>query len=78
MTPCAWRPALQLSRPVNLEKPLRRRERLAFDLCPRAYVLEAGRIVASGKSEQLRSDESLRSVYFGPGATGGATREEHR
>jgi branched-chain amino acid transport system ATP-binding protein len=51
---------------------------LAFDLCSRAYVLEAGRIVASGPSDRLRNDESLRSVYFGPGGTGGAAREEHR
>jgi branched-chain amino acid transport system ATP-binding protein len=51
---------------------------LAFDLCSRSYVLEAGRIVASGPSDRLRNDESLRSVYFGPGGTGGAAREEHR
>jgi branched-chain amino acid transport system ATP-binding protein len=51
---------------------------LAFDLCSRAYVLEAGRIVASGPSDRLRNDESLRSVYFGPGGTGGAAREERR
>ena len=51
---------------------------LAFELCPRAYVLEAGRIVASGESDRLRSDESLRSVYFGPGGAGGPARKEHR
>jgi len=38
---------------------------LAFELCERAYVLEAGRIVAAGTSEQLRSDPSLRDAYFG-------------
>ena len=38
---------------------------LAFELCERAYVLEAGRIVASGTSDQLRSDPSLRDAYFG-------------
>ncbi len=43
---------------------------LAFELCSRAYVLEAGRIVAEGSSEQLRSDASVRDAYFG--------REERR
>jgi len=38
---------------------------LAFELCSRAYVLEAGRIVAAGKTAVLRSDPSLRDAYFG-------------
>ncbi len=46
---------------------------LAFDLCSRAYVLEAGRIVASGSTAALRKDAALTAAYFGgfeTGATG--------
>ncbi len=46
---------------------------LAFDLCSRAYVLEAGRIVASGPTAALRKDAALTAAYFGgfeTGATG--------
>lgn len=53
---------------------------LAFDLCERAYVLEAGRIAASGTSEQLLSDPSLRDAYFGRDITAPieSTVEENR
>lgn len=51
---------------------------LAFALCSRAYVLEAGRIVASGQTEVLRSDASLRDAYFGSDIDAGtdSTTEE--
>jgi branched-chain amino acid transport system ATP-binding protein len=39
--------------------------RLALDLCTRAYVLEAGRIVAEGPSEELASDERVSAAYLG-------------
>jgi branched-chain amino acid transport system ATP-binding protein len=46
---------------------------LAFRLCARSYVLEAGRIVASGDSARLRNDPVLRKAYFGEfGMEGGA------
>jgi branched-chain amino acid transport system ATP-binding protein len=38
---------------------------LAFDLCARAYVIEAGRIVASGDTATLREDPALTAAYFG-------------
>ncbi|MEP6843153.1 MAG: ABC transporter ATP-binding protein [Pseudolysinimonas sp.] len=38
---------------------------LAFDLCARAYVIEAGRIVTSGDTAQLRGDPALAAAYFG-------------
>lgn len=38
---------------------------LAFEVCSRAYVLEAGRVVASGDAATLRDDPTLTSVYFG-------------
>jgi branched-chain amino acid transport system ATP-binding protein len=38
---------------------------LALDFASRAYVLEAGRIVSSGDSADLRGDESIRRAYLG-------------
>jgi branched-chain amino acid transport system ATP-binding protein len=38
---------------------------LAFDLCPRACVLEAGRVVASGPSSELAGSDVVRRAYFG-------------
>jgi branched-chain amino acid transport system ATP-binding protein len=51
---------------------------LAFDVCPRAYVLEAGRVVAAGASVDLASSETLRQAYLGglAWATVEATSEE--
>ena len=52
---------------------------LAFDLCTRAYVLEAGRVVLAGESDTLRRSERLRSAYLGGGveaADGGARARE--
>jgi branched-chain amino acid transport system ATP-binding protein len=39
--------------------------RLALDLCPRAYVLETGRIVASGPSAELAQSAAVRAAYLG-------------
>jgi len=38
---------------------------LAFDVCPRACVLEAGRVVATGASAELARSEAVRKAYFG-------------
>jgi branched-chain amino acid transport system ATP-binding protein len=38
---------------------------LAFELCPRTCVLEAGRVVASGPSAELAESEAVRRAYFG-------------
>lgn len=38
---------------------------LAFSICSRAYVLEAGRIVASGSSQELASSQAVLQAYFG-------------
>jgi branched-chain amino acid transport system ATP-binding protein len=40
---------------------------LAFEICPRAYVLEAGRVVASGPSAELSDSVALRAAYLGGG-----------
>jgi branched-chain amino acid transport system ATP-binding protein len=39
--------------------------RLALELCKRAYVLETGRIVASGTTSELRESAFVRSAYLG-------------
>jgi branched-chain amino acid transport system ATP-binding protein len=39
--------------------------RLALDLCARAYVLEAGRIVAAGPSADLARSPAVRAAYLG-------------
>ncbi|WP_395105638.1 ABC transporter ATP-binding protein [Actinomadura sp. SCN-SB] len=39
--------------------------RLAFELCSRAYVLEAGRIVAEGPSSELASSTEVEGAYLG-------------
>ena len=41
--------------------------RLALDLCPRAYVLETGRIVAGGPSAELGRSAAIRAAYLGGG-----------
>jgi branched-chain amino acid transport system ATP-binding protein len=38
---------------------------LALAIAHRGYVLETGRIVASGTAEQLSTDESVRKAYLG-------------
>jgi branched-chain amino acid transport system ATP-binding protein len=43
--------------------------RLALDLCSRAYVLEAGRVVAEGPSAELAESSALAAAYLG-GALG--------
>lgn len=39
--------------------------RLALDLCTRAYVLEAGRVVASGASAELAGSPEVAAAYLG-------------
>jgi branched-chain amino acid transport system ATP-binding protein len=38
---------------------------LAFELCSRGYVLEAGRVVASGPSGVLRTSPTVAAAYLG-------------
>ena len=40
---------------------------LAFDLCERAYVLEAGRSRLQGSSDELARNEAVRAAYLGGG-----------
>lgn len=41
---------------------------LALALADRAYVLERGRVVMQGSSEQLRRDDTVRNIYLGMAA----------
>lgn len=38
---------------------------IALSLASRAYVMETGRIITSGKSEELYSNEKIREAYLG-------------
>jgi branched-chain amino acid transport system ATP-binding protein len=38
---------------------------LALDVAARAYVLEGGRVVLSGRTEELSSNEAVREAYLG-------------
>jgi branched-chain amino acid transport system ATP-binding protein len=38
---------------------------LALELAQRAYLLESGRVVAHGPSEQMRRDDAVRRAYLG-------------
>ena len=40
---------------------------LAFELCERAYVLEAGRSILSGPSAELRENALVQAAYLGGG-----------
>jgi branched-chain amino acid transport system ATP-binding protein len=39
--------------------------RLALSLCQRAYVLETGRIVAEGPSQELAQSSHVKNAYLG-------------
>jgi branched-chain amino acid transport system ATP-binding protein len=45
--------------------------RLAFDLCRRAYVLETGRVTASGSSAELAESPEVARAYLGGGTGSG-------
>ena len=43
--------------------------RLALELCRRAYVLEAGRVVMQGPSAELRQSAAVQAAYLGGAAS---------
>jgi branched-chain amino acid transport system ATP-binding protein len=38
---------------------------MALDLADRAYVIETGRVVLSGPSDEIKRDEAVRRSYLG-------------
>jgi branched-chain amino acid transport system ATP-binding protein len=38
---------------------------MALDLAQHAYLLETGKLVLSGRSEDLKQDEAVRRSYLG-------------
>jgi len=52
--------------------------RLALELCPRAYVLETGRIVASGPSGELSRSAAVQAAYLGGAITPSPSEGEGR
>jgi branched-chain amino acid transport system ATP-binding protein len=38
---------------------------MALELADTAYLLETGRVVLSGSSQELKSDEGVRRAYLG-------------
>jgi branched-chain amino acid transport system ATP-binding protein len=38
---------------------------LAMDIADRAYILETGRIIATGDAETIRNDDAIRQAYLG-------------
>jgi branched-chain amino acid transport system ATP-binding protein len=51
---------------------------LALDLCPRAYVLEAGRIALAGPSDELRRSAAVQAAYLGGAVEPGAEAAEEK
>ena len=39
--------------------------RETLDICDRAYIVSAGRIIAEGNTEAILSDPTVRNVYLG-------------
>jgi branched-chain amino acid transport system ATP-binding protein len=56
----------QLNRETSLSVLLvEQNANLALKIAQRAYVLETGRIVASGTSAELSADDTVRKAYLG-------------
>ncbi|HXG35364.1 MAG TPA: ABC transporter ATP-binding protein [Dehalococcoidia bacterium] len=70
LAPLVTRNIFEILRSLNSEEGVtmlvvEQNAAIALDIATRAYVLEAGNIVLSGTSEDLKANESVRRAYLG-------------
>ncbi|MBI1395226.1 MAG: ATP-binding cassette domain-containing protein [Betaproteobacteria bacterium] len=70
LAPMVVQDIFRIMRTVNQEEKVsillvEQNARLALELADTAYLLETGRVVQGGPSEQLRDDETVRRAYLG-------------
>lgn len=70
LAPLVVREIFQIMARINAEEGVaillvEQNAALALDLAKHAYILETGRVVISGESQQIRSDETVRRAYLG-------------
>lgn len=70
LAPLVTRELFEIVRAVNEEERttvivVEQNARLALDVAHRAHVLEAGRLVLSGPSQEIREDGQVAEVYLG-------------
>jgi branched-chain amino acid transport system ATP-binding protein len=70
LAPLVVRDLSRVLRELNAERGLavllvEQSARLALELCTRAYVLETGKVVASGTTHEVAESAVVKSAYFG-------------
>lgn len=70
LAPMITREIFQIFRELNQKEKVtmlvvEQNAQIALDLADQAYLLETGRIVFSGRSDDIRDDENLRKAYLG-------------
>ncbi len=70
LAPLVVKEIFQIMRRINSEEGVaillvEQNAAAALDLAKQAYILETGRVVISGTSQQIRSDETVRRAYLG-------------
>jgi len=70
LAPLVVREIFDIMRAINLSDKVsillvEQNAAMALDLADRAYVIETGRVVLSGTSDEIRQDEAVRRSYLG-------------
>jgi len=70
LAPLVVRDIFAIMRRINTEEGIgilvvEQNARLALDMAHSAYLLETGRIVLSGSSEEVRNNDAVRQAYLG-------------
>jgi branched-chain amino acid transport system ATP-binding protein len=70
LAPLVVRDIFSIMRRINREERasillVEQNARLALDLADQAYLMETGRIVLSGTSDEVRGNDIVRRVYLG-------------